>query len=69
MCVELRLNTDPDDSPWLYALNLSPRQKEERRRVCWSVVVRYAWNMALLNDEMSFDIDCSNLKAPSAVYD
>ncbi|ORY53450.1 hypothetical protein BCR33DRAFT_732348 [Rhizoclosmatium globosum] len=34
MAFELGMDTDPDDSPWLS--HLTPRQKEERRRVFWN---------------------------------
>ncbi|KAJ3295399.1 hypothetical protein HDU79_009232 [Rhizoclosmatium sp. JEL0117] len=33
----LRLDIDPDDSPWLYRLQLTEIEKEERRRVYWGV--------------------------------
>ncbi|KAI9339943.1 hypothetical protein BDR26DRAFT_918898 [Obelidium mucronatum] len=36
MAATLQLDVDPDESPWLYHLNLSERQKEERRRLYWS---------------------------------
>ncbi|ORY53449.1 hypothetical protein BCR33DRAFT_844776 [Rhizoclosmatium globosum] len=34
MAFELRMDVDPDESPWLS--HLTPRQKEERRRVFWN---------------------------------
>ncbi|KAI9352602.1 hypothetical protein BDR26DRAFT_849531, partial [Obelidium mucronatum] len=37
MIIQLRIDVDPDDSPWLFHLNLTPRQKEDRRRAFWGV--------------------------------
>ncbi|KAJ3058737.1 hypothetical protein HDU99_006676, partial [Rhizoclosmatium hyalinum] len=33
----LKLDVDPDDSPWLQGLNLTEIEKEERRRLYWVV--------------------------------
>ncbi|KAJ3011441.1 UNVERIFIED_CONTAM: hypothetical protein HDU68_001676 [Siphonaria sp. JEL0065] len=34
---ELRLNVDPDDSPWLQALNLTEEERNERRILFWVI--------------------------------
>ncbi|KAI9351353.1 hypothetical protein BDR26DRAFT_850916 [Obelidium mucronatum] len=47
MLLELRLHIDPDESPWLFHLNLSETDKEDRRILFW--VIFYSCRMVQLN--------------------
>ncbi|KAJ3288257.1 hypothetical protein HDU79_004983 [Rhizoclosmatium sp. JEL0117] len=69
MIKELRLDVDPDDSPWLLHLNLSERQKEERRRAYWSPY--YMWSRAYSLSLEVFDVKISTdrVKPPKIVMD
>ncbi|ORY47662.1 hypothetical protein BCR33DRAFT_735850 [Rhizoclosmatium globosum] len=68
--LELRLDVDPDDSPWLFPLNLTPRQKEDRRRAFWAL---YGWFITDLglNPDASFTVPLSDngVKPPHEVVD
>ncbi|ORY39130.1 hypothetical protein BCR33DRAFT_720369 [Rhizoclosmatium globosum] len=55
---DLRLNVDPDDSPWLASLSLTPRQREERRRIFWET-----------DDHSESDIACELMKRPNQIID
>ncbi|KAJ3074109.1 hypothetical protein HDU99_001792, partial [Rhizoclosmatium hyalinum] len=68
MILELRLDVDPDDSPWLFHLNLTPRQKEDRRRAFWSAYWQLMW-LDSNNDVKDVDINCDRIKAPGIVMD
>ncbi|ORY52639.1 hypothetical protein BCR33DRAFT_845749 [Rhizoclosmatium globosum] len=68
MILELRLDVDPDDSPWLFHLNLTPRQKEDRRRAFWSAYWQLMW-LDSNNDGKDVDINCDRIKAPGIVMD
>ncbi|ORY40221.1 hypothetical protein BCR33DRAFT_740480 [Rhizoclosmatium globosum] len=63
--LELQLDVDPDDMPWL---NLSAREREDRRRAFWALYGHYVTDLAQ-NPEASFDIPVSGkgVKAPKAV--
>ncbi|ORY39135.1 hypothetical protein BCR33DRAFT_720371 [Rhizoclosmatium globosum] len=65
----IRLNHDPDDSPWLFHLNLTVRQKEERRRVFWAFYYYWAMAAALSPDPLSAVIAPVNMKPPGLVLD
>ncbi|KAJ3063620.1 hypothetical protein HDU99_004763, partial [Rhizoclosmatium hyalinum] len=67
---ELKLDVDPDDSPWLYSLNLSERRKEERRRTFWQIFWHWSWQRALSDEDIiDFPITSVNVKPPSQVFD
>ncbi|KAJ3075308.1 hypothetical protein HDU99_001550, partial [Rhizoclosmatium hyalinum] len=68
MILELRLDVDPDDSPWLVHLNLTPRQKEERRRAFWSAYWQIMW-LDSNDDVKDVEINCDRIKAPGIVMD
>ncbi|KAI9339963.1 hypothetical protein BDR26DRAFT_861892 [Obelidium mucronatum] len=63
----LRLDIDPDDSPWLFHLNLTPRQKEDRRRAFWCVYWNATMERAISNDALDVPVTADYIKAPSAV--
>ncbi|KAJ3285035.1 hypothetical protein HDU79_007633 [Rhizoclosmatium sp. JEL0117] len=67
---DLRLDVDPDDSPWLFHLNLTPRQKEDRRRAFWGLYGNYMADLGY-NPDPSFECDISgdNVKPPGEVFD
>ncbi|KAJ3075124.1 hypothetical protein HDU99_001599, partial [Rhizoclosmatium hyalinum] len=67
MLVELKMNVDPDDSPWL--LHLSPRQKEERRRIFWELYSQYCITLAYLPEPFQLDLMGDKVKLPSQVFD
>ncbi|ORY39140.1 hypothetical protein BCR33DRAFT_853686 [Rhizoclosmatium globosum] len=71
MIHELQLHIDPDDSPWLNQLTLTPREKEDRRRAFWEVYYHYIWHQALCNDfdTIHVEITCNQMKSPSQVFD
>ncbi|ORY47655.1 hypothetical protein BCR33DRAFT_848388 [Rhizoclosmatium globosum] len=64
----LRLDVDPDDSLWLF--NLTPRQKEDRRRAFWAL---YGWYMTDLGQNpeaiLHFTVQGNGVKAPTKVLD
>ncbi|ORY45574.1 hypothetical protein BCR33DRAFT_784339 [Rhizoclosmatium globosum] len=67
--LNLRMNIDPDDSPWLYHLNLSPREKEGRRRAFWASYQMYQWEYALSIDTEYINISDQWMKPPTQIYD
>ncbi|KAI9333113.1 hypothetical protein BDR26DRAFT_937640 [Obelidium mucronatum] len=64
---KLRLDIDPDYSPWLYHLNLSARQREDRRRAFWSCFLQMRFHQAISSDATLSSITADNIKSPSAV--
>ncbi|ORY39179.1 hypothetical protein BCR33DRAFT_853716 [Rhizoclosmatium globosum] len=71
MIRQLKLNVDPDNSPWLFHLNLTERQKEDRRRAFWTWYSIFNVHQAMCNNDYLLDvvIDCDKMKPPSQVYD
>ncbi|KAJ3295613.1 hypothetical protein HDU79_008802 [Rhizoclosmatium sp. JEL0117] len=67
MMIQLKLDVDPDDSPWLS--HLAPREKEERRRVFWNVYKQYAFMLSYLPEPVRFNLNGSKVKECSQVYD
>ncbi|KAJ3019255.1 UNVERIFIED_CONTAM: hypothetical protein HDU68_010743 [Siphonaria sp. JEL0065] len=65
----LRLDVDPDDSPWLYQFNLSPREKEDRRRAFWCIFWYASKANATSADVFDMQINSDKIKGPSAVTD
>ncbi|KAJ3014454.1 UNVERIFIED_CONTAM: hypothetical protein HDU68_000278 [Siphonaria sp. JEL0065] len=65
----LQLDIDPDDSPWLYQLNLSPRQKEDRRRAFWATYSHFLKEKVLSNLDIEVCFNADRIKEPSAVND
>ncbi|ORY39147.1 hypothetical protein BCR33DRAFT_418788 [Rhizoclosmatium globosum] len=65
MIRDIKLYIDPDDSPWLDYLNLTERQKEDRRRAFWQVYFYYVWHQTICNDSDYIDIElsCDKIKA------
>ncbi|KAJ3280439.1 hypothetical protein HDU79_011708 [Rhizoclosmatium sp. JEL0117] len=53
MALELQLDVDPDDSPWLQ--HLTSRQKELRRRVFWGLFKAAIAEQAISTDPTLFD--------------
>ncbi|KAI9324987.1 hypothetical protein BDR26DRAFT_880215 [Obelidium mucronatum] len=69
LVISLRLDIDPDDSPWLFNLNLSPREKEDRRRAFWSTFWHLKFEQAVSSDAIHVSIDSSRIKPPGAVHE
>ncbi|KAJ3294060.1 hypothetical protein HDU79_011497 [Rhizoclosmatium sp. JEL0117] len=72
MIKQMKLHIDPDDSPWLFHLNLSERQKEDRRRAFWTWFSIFNLLQAVCNhDTYLIDdvIECDKMHPPSQVYD
>ncbi|KAJ3026254.1 UNVERIFIED_CONTAM: hypothetical protein HDU68_005949 [Siphonaria sp. JEL0065] len=69
LIIKLRLDVDPDASPWLYHLNLTPREKEDRRRAFWSVFYHMRYQQAVSSNAVSANINSSNINPPSAIVD
>ncbi|ORY42051.1 hypothetical protein BCR33DRAFT_718666 [Rhizoclosmatium globosum] len=67
LAIELRMNIDPDDSPWL--LHLSVREKEERRRAFWYSYRAYSIVQNLTASPRKLPIWVQTVKYPSQVYD
>ncbi|KAJ3286458.1 hypothetical protein HDU79_006461 [Rhizoclosmatium sp. JEL0117] len=67
MIIEIRLNVDPDDSPWLS--HLTAREKEERRRIFWFSYDLFAWQLAVSSHPIIMEISCNGMKPPRQVYD
>ncbi|KAI9339985.1 hypothetical protein BDR26DRAFT_861922 [Obelidium mucronatum] len=63
----LRLDVDPDFSPWLFHLNLSPRQKEDRRRTFWMAYEAILSNAATSPEAADVPIDSTKIKGPAAL--
>ncbi|KAJ3061718.1 hypothetical protein HDU99_005467, partial [Rhizoclosmatium hyalinum] len=49
MSLDLRLDIDPDDSPWLGAI--SENKKEERRRLFWACLYILKSEQSLVDDD------------------
>ncbi|ORY29888.1 hypothetical protein BCR33DRAFT_571403 [Rhizoclosmatium globosum] len=67
MVIELKLDVDPDDSPWLN--HLTPREKEDRRRIFWSSYDLYAWQLSVSPFPLVMNISGNGVKPPRQVYD
>ncbi|KAI9339944.1 hypothetical protein BDR26DRAFT_861861 [Obelidium mucronatum] len=65
LILKLRLNIDPDDSPWLG--KLTSRQKEDRRRAFWGCFLHMRFHYAVSSDAIYLDIDANCIKPPGAV--
>ncbi|KAI9325004.1 hypothetical protein BDR26DRAFT_1014324 [Obelidium mucronatum] len=65
----LRLDIDPDNSPWLMPLNLTERQKEDRRRAFWGCYVHLAHTECVSNTFKETTLSAANIKAPGTIYD
>ncbi|KAI9341345.1 hypothetical protein BDR26DRAFT_860274 [Obelidium mucronatum] len=65
----LRLYIDPDDSPWLFHLNLTPRQKEDRRRAFWLPYELILIESATTSAITSLPFNGDKIKPPSPVFD
>ncbi|KAI9324996.1 hypothetical protein BDR26DRAFT_880231 [Obelidium mucronatum] len=62
----MQLDIDPDECPWL--LNLTPRQKEDRRRAFWGPYWMLMMENAISNDPIPMmDINATRIKSPTAV--
>ncbi|KAI9352603.1 hypothetical protein BDR26DRAFT_849535 [Obelidium mucronatum] len=70
LIVHLQLDIDPNDSPWLFHLNLSARQKEDRRRAFWAVYLLMVEYKATdtAEDGVSQTLTCHKINPPSAVH-
>ncbi|KAI9333146.1 hypothetical protein BDR26DRAFT_868655 [Obelidium mucronatum] len=64
----LRLDVDPDDSPWLFHLNLTPRQKEDRRCAFWGAYSEIVWEAATSPKLVDVPINSNKMKGRSTVY-
>ncbi|KAI9324226.1 hypothetical protein BDR26DRAFT_287044 [Obelidium mucronatum] len=64
----LRLDIDPDDSPWLFHLNLTPRQKEDRRCAFWGAYSEIVWEAATSPKLVDVPINSNKMKGRSTVY-
>ncbi|ORY44938.1 hypothetical protein BCR33DRAFT_816753 [Rhizoclosmatium globosum] len=69
LIVELKLDVDPDDSPWLHHLNLTPREKEERRRLFWANYWSLVRAQACSPDPITIELSCHRMKQPSNIND
>ncbi|ORY44950.1 hypothetical protein BCR33DRAFT_850428 [Rhizoclosmatium globosum] len=69
MMTELRLDVDPDDSPWLYLLQLTERQKEDRRRTFWSLYQMWSLAYALSLDVFDINISVDKVKPPKLMIE
>ncbi|KAJ3022611.1 UNVERIFIED_CONTAM: hypothetical protein HDU68_009020 [Siphonaria sp. JEL0065] len=70
MIVTMRLDIDPDDSPWLYHLNLTERQKEDRRRAFWGCYIVLVTEQALSPTNFSETrLSADKIKAPATIMD
>ncbi|ORY39085.1 hypothetical protein BCR33DRAFT_417701 [Rhizoclosmatium globosum] len=65
--IELRMDFDPDNSPWLLPLNLTSRQKEERRRTFWVIYRQAVYEKAVSFTEMRILIDITAMKTASNI--
>ncbi|ORY44921.1 hypothetical protein BCR33DRAFT_716836 [Rhizoclosmatium globosum] len=69
LIVTLRLDIDPDDSPWLHHLNLTAREKEERRRLFWANYWSLVRAQACSPDPITIELSCYRMKGPTMIYD
>ncbi|KAJ3011586.1 UNVERIFIED_CONTAM: hypothetical protein HDU68_001607 [Siphonaria sp. JEL0065] len=70
MVATLRLDIDPDDSPWLYHLNLTERQKEDRRRAFWGCYITLVTEQALSPTNFSeTSLSATKIKEPATIMD
>ncbi|KAJ3294061.1 hypothetical protein HDU79_011498 [Rhizoclosmatium sp. JEL0117] len=70
MIRDIKLYIDPDDSPWLDYLNLTERQKEDRRRAFWQVYTYYVWHQTICNDSdyIEIELSCDRIKGPNPSF-
>ncbi|ORY47883.1 hypothetical protein BCR33DRAFT_714940 [Rhizoclosmatium globosum] len=61
------MDVDPDNLPWLS--HLSPREKEERRRLYWSLYSNYSYITAYSSDYRYVNLQRGKVKIYSQVYD
>ncbi|KAJ3007447.1 UNVERIFIED_CONTAM: hypothetical protein HDU68_003506 [Siphonaria sp. JEL0065] len=69
LIIALRLDVDPDDSPWLYNLNLTPRQKEDRRRAFWNCYMVLVEEHSTSSDTIAGQLDATKIKPLSTIHD
>ncbi|KAI9325231.1 hypothetical protein BDR26DRAFT_925249 [Obelidium mucronatum] len=67
--VGLRLDVDPDDSPWLDYLNLSEIDKEERRRIYWACFYRLNLLQSMSNDYIVTSMKVGLVRPPRGISD
>ncbi|ORY25868.1 hypothetical protein BCR33DRAFT_726713 [Rhizoclosmatium globosum] len=67
MLIELRMDIDPDDSPWLS--HLTARQKEERRRLFWKLYIQYSYALSYLPEPFRLELTGERVKARAQVFD
>ncbi|KAJ3029452.1 UNVERIFIED_CONTAM: hypothetical protein HDU68_012135 [Siphonaria sp. JEL0065] len=69
LIIRLRLDIDPDYSPWLYHLNLTPRQKEDRRRAFWACFLHMKFHQTVSIHAVAVNITSGKIRPPAAVLD
>ncbi|KAJ3235195.1 hypothetical protein HDU81_000714 [Chytriomyces hyalinus] len=62
MLRDLRMDIDPDFSPWLAPLNLSEYDKEERRIIFWNIYYSLKLVQIAASQRSHLSLDCSNMK-------
>ncbi|ORY44870.1 hypothetical protein BCR33DRAFT_211461 [Rhizoclosmatium globosum] len=67
MLLLLQLDIDPDDSPWLYPLKLTDRQKEERRRVFWCCYWFLTLEQATTSDAVQIQLSTNRIRPPRPI--
>ncbi|KAJ3067057.1 hypothetical protein HDU99_003638, partial [Rhizoclosmatium hyalinum] len=67
MILSLQLDVDPDDSPWLDALQLSDAEKEERRRIVYSYFYAYKTEQSIAGDTYGIPISVDKLNQLSEI--
>ncbi|KAJ3298382.1 hypothetical protein HDU79_010968 [Rhizoclosmatium sp. JEL0117] len=67
MLLELQMDIDPDDLP--QCAHLSRREKEERRRIFWLLLLDYCYELSINDEQQLFPLFGDRVKTPSQVYD
>ncbi|ORY31489.1 hypothetical protein BCR33DRAFT_856866 [Rhizoclosmatium globosum] len=67
LIIDLKMDVDPDDSPWLS--HLTARQREERRRFFWIIYIQYSHVVSYSVDAPEYNFNSDKIKPPSQVYD
>ncbi|KAJ3080707.1 hypothetical protein HDU99_007627 [Rhizoclosmatium hyalinum] len=67
LVLELQMDIDPDDLP--QCAHLSSREKEERRRIFWILLLDYCYELPINDEQPLFPLLGDKVKAPSQVYD
>ncbi|KAI8841514.1 hypothetical protein BJ741DRAFT_594457 [Chytriomyces cf. hyalinus JEL632] len=62
MLRDLRMDVDPDFSPWLVPLNLSEYDKEERRIIFWNIYYSLKLVQIAASQRSQLSLDSSNMK-------